>query len=148
MHVSQKLEYALRALLELAIADRPGAIMRSAVIASRAGVPEKYLEAILVSLNRADLVSSRRGPEGGHRLGRPPAGITVYDVYEAIEGPLRLAERARRRHRSRADADIEAAVGGLWFELEGALRGVLEGVTLEDLRRRAEIRREVPDFVI
>jgi Rrf2 family protein len=144
MRVPQKVDYALRALLHLAL-EAGDAPVRSATIARRAGVPDKYLEAILVELGRAGLVTSRRGPDGGHRLVRSPAEIRVADVYAAVDGPLQLApERSRRAPVPELDRTLE----GLWRELQGAVAGVLGGLTLEDLRRRGQAVRSVVDFNI
>lgn len=144
MKVPQKVDYALRALLHLALEARDAPV-RSATIARLAGVPDKYLEAILVELGRAGLVSSRRGPDGGHRLAREPAAIRVAEVYAAVDGPLHLApERARRA----STPELDATLSGLWRELESAVTTVLDGATLEDLRRRGQATRGVVDFNI
>ena len=83
-----KAKYALRAMTELAWTD--GAPMRAHVLASRAGVPGKFLESILVELRQAGLIESRRGQSGGHRLARPAAQIMVGEVIRTIDGPLAM----------------------------------------------------------
>ncbi len=142
MRVPQKADYALRAMVELAAHE--GASLRSATIAERAGIPDKYLEAILVELGRAGLVASRRGPEGGHRLARPAREITAAAIYAAVDGSLRLAPARVSAHPSATDL----ALGELWSGLERAASEVLESTTLEDLRRRTQDRRNVLDFSI
>lgn len=143
MRVSQKADYALRAMLELAMRSAEPRPMRSSEIAERAGVPEKFLEAILVELRNAGLVRSRRGPEGGHNLARPAGQVSVAEIRQAIDGPLALAGR-----RAAPGSSIDRALRGLWLDVERAIGGVLENVTLEDLRRKAEAERNVPDYSI
>jgi Rrf2 family transcriptional regulator, cysteine metabolism repressor len=144
MKVSQKVDYGLRALLELATRSARTGPVRSADIAQRTRIPEKFLEAILVDLRKAGLIESRRGPEGGHRLARAPAAITLADIRAAVDGPLALSP-ARRETSSGA---TEVAVRSVWEEVDRGVGAVLQGVTLEDVLRRAELHRVNPDFAI
>src|SRR5947207_5294749 len=85
--VSQKTEYAMRAMIELAL--RRGAGLSSAKeIAEAQRIPLRFLEQQLGALHRAGLVESFRGAGGGCRLSRDPATIRVADVVDAVEGPL------------------------------------------------------------
>ena len=67
MRVSAKVDYALRAMLELAAA---GALVKGEQLATAQGIPQKFLEGILLDLRHAELVTSRRGVDGGYALGR------------------------------------------------------------------------------
>lgn len=144
MRISQKVEYAVRAMIDLA-GQGGDHTVRSGAIARRAGVPEKYLEAILVELGRAGLVQSRRGPDGGHRLARPASSIRVHDIYAAVEGPLALAPPRGRRV---GPAGLDRVVGDVWGDIEEAVRTVLDGTTLDELTKRAQAGKEVLDFNI
>ena len=88
MRVSAKADYALRALIEIAVA-RPTA-PRSAPSSSarRQDIPHGFLQAILADLRRADIVVSQRGQSGGWRFARKPESVTVADVIRAVDGPL------------------------------------------------------------
>jgi len=143
MRVSQKAEYAVRAILDLALHAPPNRGVRSQEIARRTGVPKKFLEAILLHLRNGGLVSSKRGPDGGHWLARDPARVTVGAVLVAIDGPLADASRNARRSSSTADLCVEA----LWGKVAAAVQGVVDAVTIEDLRRQADARGTV-DFSI
>jgi len=136
MKISQKAEYAVRAALDLALHALPNAGLRSSEVARRTGVPEKFLEAILLDLRKGGFVLSKRGPDGGHRLARDPSRITVGAIVEAIDGPLGAARRKTRRRATPADICVET----LWGEVESAVHGVVDGVTLDDLRRQADTR--------
>src|SRR3954467_6068346 len=85
VRISAKSEYAVRAAVGLALIGRTA---RAEDIASAQGIPPKFLEKILHDLRRSGLVESRRGPEGGHRLAKDPAAITIADVIRAVDGPL------------------------------------------------------------
>jgi Rrf2 family protein len=143
MRVSKKAEYALRAVLELALHEPSAAALRSTEIARSTGLPLKFLETVLGEVREAGLIRSKRGPDGGHWLARDPSRVTVGAVLESIDGPLSLAARASRERQSPADLSLRR----LWLRLDEAIREVVDHVTLEDLRREAETRGAV-DFAI
>src|SRR5688572_26576607 len=86
MRVSAKVDYAVRAAIELAAAgDGP---VKGEQIADEQEIPLKFLENILLDMRQADLVRSQRGRDGGYWLARDPREIAVADVIRAVEGPL------------------------------------------------------------
>ncbi len=114
MRVSAKVDYAIRALAELAAAP-PGPPVKGERLAGAQGIPLKFLENILTELRRAELVESRRGVEGGYRLARPAGEISLADVIRAVEGPIATVRGARPE-----DVDYTGAAAGLagvWIEL-------------------------------
>jgi len=122
-------DYAVRAAVELAAAD--GELVKGEHLSQAQAIPLKFLENILIELRQAGLVRSQRGPEGGYWLGRPAAEISVADVIRAVEGPLASV----RGERPEA-LDYEGSAQSLqhvWIALRGAMRDVLETVTLADL---------------
>lgn len=90
MRISARAEYAVRAVLELAVrqGDDPATPVTAETVAAQQNIPHKFLEGILGDLRRAGLVTSRRGGGGGYTLARPPARITVADVIRAVDGPI------------------------------------------------------------
>ena len=98
MRISAKADYALRASLELAAAERPP--LKRDEIAEAQRIPVKFLETILAELKHAGIVASQRGSDGGYLLARPADEITLGDVMRVIEGPLRQAFATRGRRRS------------------------------------------------
>lgn len=130
MRVSAKVDYALRALAELAAA--PGdRLTRADELAAAQGIPANFLENILAELRRAELVSSRRGADGGYRLAKPAGEVSLADVIRAVEGPIATVRGARPE-----DVAYEGAAAGLrdvWIELRASMRGVLEETSLADL---------------
>ncbi len=146
MTPSRKADYALRAMLDLALHAPPGRLVSTAEIARHTGAPAKFLEAILVELRRARLLESRRGAEGGHRLAREPGHVSAGEIWRAVDGPLSLAERGGGRRRG-ADGPARA-LAALWNEVEGAVARAVDQVTLDDLARRAHVAAGVHDFTI
>ena len=139
MRVSAKGEYALTALLDLALHDGLG-LQPIQDIAARQAIPQRYLEQVLLQLKRAGFLESRRGSAGGYRLGRPPDQVTVGAVLRAVEGSVGGAEPGRRGGRHVRGEQV-GDLGGLWREVSEAVSAVVDRVTIEDLRRRAEERR-------
>jgi Rrf2 family protein len=130
VRVSAKVDYAVRAAVELAAAD-PGVNVKAEAIAEAQDIPRKFLDNILQGLRQAGLVESRRGPEGGHRLARPASEITVADVIRAIDGPLaNVGGRSPDELRLSGSAQ---ALQEVWIAVRASLRGVLEEVTLAEV---------------
>jgi Rrf2 family protein len=130
VQVNAKVDYALRALSELAdVAPGP---MKAEQIARAQSIPPKFLENILLELRHAGIVLSQRGAEGGYRLGRPADEITLADVIRVVDGPL--ANVRGLRPESLEYTGPATALLQVWIALRANMRAVLETVTLEDLR--------------
>jgi len=129
MRIPAKVDYAIRALAELAAAG--GSPVKAEELAESQDMPLKFLQGILAELRRARLVSSQRGPEGGYMLGRPAAEIALADIFRTIDGPL-----AEVRDQRLSLMDYEGAAKDLpivWMAVRAGLRRVLEVVTIADL---------------
>jgi Rrf2 family protein len=136
VRVTAKVDYALRALTELAAA--PPGPMKGERLAAAQAIPLKFLENILLDLRHAGIVASQRGAEGGYSLARPADEISVADVIRALEGPIASIRGVRPEHAQYTGA--ASALGDLWIELRTSMRGVLEGTTLADLVSRSRDR--------
>jgi Rrf2 family protein len=133
VRVSAKVDYALRAMLELAAA---GGLVKGEQLATAQGIPQKFLESILIDLRHAELVTSRRGVDGGYALGRPADEITLADVIRAVEGPIATV-RGVRPDDVRYEG-VARALAAVWIDLRAAMRGVLEETTLADIVSRGD----------
>ena len=131
VHVSAKVDYAMRALLELAAVSNvdPRALVKGDALAAAQNIPMKFLESILRDLRHDGIVSSRRGVDGGYRLDRAATEITVADVVRALEGPL-AAVRGERPETVIYDGVAEH-LQDVWIASRVAIRSVLEHVTLQ-----------------
>jgi Rrf2 family protein len=129
VRVTAKVDYALRAAVELAAAEGQGPVKGERVAQSQE-IALKFLENILLELRHHGLVQRQRGAEGGYWLARPVESI-VADVIRAVEGPLANVRGARPE-----TLDYDGAAESLkdvWIAVRANLRAVLESVSLADL---------------
>jgi Rrf2 family protein len=130
MRISAKVDYAVRAAVELAAAPgkRP---VKAEAIANAQGIPLNFLENILGELRHAGIVRSHRGAEGGFRLARPPDQVTVADIIRAVEGPLASVRGGPPEDASYAGA--AETLPRVWIAVRANLRKVVEHVTVADV---------------
>ena len=131
VRVSAKVDYALRAVIELAASgDGP---VKGERIAQAQEIPLKFLENILGDLRHAGIVRSQRGVEGGYWLARPPEELTVAEVIRAVEGPIANVRGVGPEEVEYAGS--AARLREVWIAVRANLRAVLEQVTVADLAR-------------
>ena len=130
MRVSAKADYALRALIEIAVRGG-GPAVSAEELGRRQEIPHGFLQAILADLRRAGIVISQRGQSGGWRLARDPATVSVADVIRAVDGPLVSVYGLRPE----AVTYNEAAevLQPVWIAARRSLRDVFEHVSLQQL---------------
>jgi len=133
MHVSAKVDYAMRALLEIARSTDAGSgqLIKGDQLAAAQQIPARFLEGILRQLRQAGIVASQRGADGGYRLARSPDDITVADVVRALDGPL-ADVRGDRPENAEYNGAAEH-LKDVWVATRAALRGVLDHVTLAEI---------------
>lgn len=131
MYVSARADYGMCAVVELAraYAKSPSQLVTSEYIAQSQDIPAKFLEGILRELRQANIVTSKRGPEGGYRLASPPQSISVADVVRALDGPL----AAVRGQRPEDVVHPDSSLVDVWIALRAAMRSVLEGITVDQV---------------
>jgi Rrf2 family cysteine metabolism transcriptional repressor len=136
MRISAKGEYAIKAMLDLAL-QRERGLIPIQEIAARQAIPQRYLEQVLLSLKRAGLLTSKRGSTGGYHLTRRPEEITVGAVLRAVEGAGAAFEAGGARRNGAAGSDLD----DLWEEIAEAVSRVVERLTFGELVERARERR-------
>jgi Rrf2 family protein len=144
--VTAKADYAVRATLELATVE--DGLIKGERIAQAQGIPLKFLENILIDLRHAGIVHAQRGAEGGYRLARDPASVTLGEVIRAVEGPL--ASVRGEPPESVSYAGSAENLQTVWVAVRASLRSVLDDLTLADVvagRLPQQVRRltEQPD---
>lgn len=139
MRISSKGDYGLRAVFDLAQHYGQGP-MQSEEIAQRQGIPANYLNQLLITMRRAGLIESLRGPQGGHMLARSPAEITLLEVLRALEGPLLPTAEPTREGMAPTLPDDHALINDLWGELRERIEQMLAKISLEDLCQRKRDR--------
>ena len=136
MHVPIKVDYGVRALVDLAIYGSDGNSLRSSDISARTAIPNAYLAQVLNSLKRAGFVKSIRGPNGGHELAVDPDTIHLSSIMEVLDGTDNLVNCLGDDNfcvHSPACAQKE-----IWRTVEEAIHGVLFSITVADLARRTQ----------
>jgi len=135
MRLSAKTEYAAIAVLELARQWGSEEPVRIRSICAAHGVPSRFLVQILLQLKGAGIVTSTRGAAGGYQLARPPADITLDDIFRVIEGPDELvtAVTADLAGRSRSVSVLLDA----WRQVAEAETAALRSVTFAMLVERS-----------
>ena len=132
MRVSAKADYALRAVIELAVIGGESPV-KGERIAQAQEIPLKFLENILGDLRHAGIVRSQRGVEGGYWLARPAEEITVAEVVRAVEGPIANVRGVGPEQVEYAGSAEK--LRDVWIAVRANLRAVLEHVTIADLAR-------------
>lgn len=112
---SQTVEYALRAMVQLAV-EAPEACTTQH-IAENTRVPGAYLAKVLQSLRRGGLISSRRGVGGGVKLARPPKKINLLEVINAVE-PLERSVESPKRAPSSTLVGLNRRLDGMLEQLQ------------------------------
>ncbi len=151
MVLSQKTQYAVRAVLELAKYQGLGPLT-AARIAEAQHIPVRFLENILGQLRQAGLLESLRGKEGGYRLSKHPQEITVGDVIRLIEGPMDAIDCAEVMAGGGRDCPLRTGcvLLPLWERAHRAMMQVYDDTSFQDLveQERATVAAEVLDYVI
>jgi Rrf2 family protein len=126
MRISQKLEYAFRALAQLAKRHDGRSLTRLEDLAQREDVSANFLVQILNDLRRAGIIESRRGQAGGYLLAREPGLISLTQVIEAVDPAV--LQNTVSNHGESGQALHQA-----WERVTTGLRAQLDGITLENL---------------
>lgn len=140
MKISTKGEYGIRAMIELAHRYGQGYV-QSAEIAAVRDVPENYLYQLLITLRKAGLIRSRRGPQGGHMLSRPPERISLAEVVMALEGPLAPVTCVQDSIVNDCQFADTCVVRDVWQRVTEATRQILEETTFAVLIERERERQ-------
>ena len=144
MKVSTRGDYASRALLSLALRGGESGPTSVRDIAERTGLPQPYLEQILLALKGAGLVRSKRGVGGGYVLAREPATITLGDIVSAVDGPIVVGDFGEPHQNGACDHEGQCVLLAIWAMLGDHMRRHLDELTLADIAAMARGEREWP----
>ena len=152
--LSKKTKYALKALQYLARAKDRGPVL-IAEIASNEGIPQKFLEAILLELKKEGFLESRKGKGGGYFLGRPAESITLGAVVRKMEGPLALLPCVSQTAYRRCDECHDERTCGIRMimkDVRDRTAEILDRTSLADVedqvKEASSARTEFLDYVI
>ncbi|HZC05208.1 MAG TPA: Rrf2 family transcriptional regulator [Ktedonobacterales bacterium] len=133
MRLTMKGDYGLRAMIDMAGRYGQGPTP-SAEIARRQAIPEHFLDQVLITLRRAGLVKSQRGPQGGHMLAKAPAQISMYDVLVALEGAPTSLDCVPQP----GSCQLSPGCGmrDIWAQIDTFAHDLLSATTLDKLAAR------------
>lgn len=132
--VSTRGDYAARALVSLSLHADDSGPTSVRDIAERTGLPQPYLEQILLALKGAGLVRSKRGVGGGYVLARAADDITLADIVSAVDGPIVAGDFGQPHQDGACDHEGQCVLLALWGEVGEQMRRALAAVTLADVR--------------
>lgn len=135
--MSTRGDYACRALLSLALRGATTTPTSVRDIADRTGLPQPYLEQILLALKGAGLVRSKRGVGGGYVLAREPAEISLAQVVSAVDGPIVAGDFGEPHENGACDHEGQCVLLTVWSEVGEHMRHHLDSFTLADMVERA-----------
>jgi len=137
MRVSTRGDYAARALLSLALhtEETPTSVRE---IAERTGLPQPYLEQILLALKGAGVVRSKRGVGGGYVLARDPADIRLSEIVRAVDGPITAGDFGEPHTDGACDHEGQCVLLTIWGAAGSHMRSFLDSFTLADIARMAQ----------
>jgi Rrf2 family cysteine metabolism transcriptional repressor len=140
--VSQKCQYAIRAVFELAKRHGQGPVKISDIAEAQA-IPIRFLEVILNQLRRASFVQSRRGPEGGYILSSPPDTIKIGAIIRFVEGPQVPVSCMTDDNKGNCSLRSRCVFLGMWRRAAKALSDVYDQTSFQDLvEDETRIQRE------
>jgi Rrf2 family iron-sulfur cluster assembly transcriptional regulator len=142
--VSTRGDYACRALLSLALHGNGEGPTSVRDLAERTGLPQPYLEQILLALKGAGLVRSKRGVGGGYVLAREPASITLGSIVSAVDGPIVLGDFGEPHQNGACDHEGQCVLLAVWAEVSEQMRHLLDALTLSDVVSMARGERAWP----
>ena len=133
MHIPIKVDYGVRALVDLALHEENSPV-RAADIARRAAIPEPYLAQVLHTLNKRGIVQSQRGPQGGHALAMDPSEVPLSMVMNCLGGTETVVGCL---------GDLTSCVHvpacaqrEVWQSVEEAIQNILDSTSIGDLVER------------
>ena len=133
MRVSTRGDYACRALLSLALREAETGPTSVRDIAERTGLPQPYLEQILLALKGAGLVRSKRGVGGGYVLARSADEILLSEILSAVDGPIVLGDFGEPHADGACDHEGQCVLLAIWKQAGEVMRDYLEGFTLASI---------------
>jgi Rrf2 family protein len=145
--VSTRGDYACRALVSLSLHAGDGGVpVPTSVrdVAERTGLPQPYLEQILLALKGAGIVRSKRGVGGGYVLARSPAEITLGDIVSAVDGPIVVGDFGAPHQNGACDHEGQCVLLAVWGEASDHMRRYLDAITLGDVAAMARGQQPWP----
>ena len=147
VRVSTRGDYAARALLSLALHEGGSGPTSVRDIAERTGLPQPYLEQILLALKGAGLVRSKRGVGGGYVLARSPDEIRLSEIVSSVDGPIQVGDFGQPHQAGACDHEGQCVLLAVWQSAGEHMRSHLASYTLADIAAQARGEQPWPQAV-
>jgi Rrf2 family protein len=132
MSITRKTSYSMRALYEIAVSEQSKPVSRK-VISENQDISAHFLETLLKNLSDAGITRSVRGPGGGFVLNRPAIGITMWDIYTAVENRRHFYEKCAFINKKECSISKRCQIKYVWPKINEALKGSMQEITLKDI---------------
>jgi Rrf2 family protein len=153
MKITKKSEYALRALIKMAINYYKG--MTTTLIhgiAEQERIPQKYLERILLDLKNAGILTSKRGIGGGYGLSKTPEDINLGEIIRVIEGPLKSLNYLKSNTNVEFTEGTSIGLNSVLLDVDNAISKILDNISLQEITKRTvnliEKKQGVSNYII
>ncbi len=140
MRITYKGDYALKALLDLALHYEQG-LSTINDVAKRIDAPVKFLEQVLLDLKKGGFVESRRGNVGGYQLAKDPADITIGEVVRFIDGPIEPIACVEKGYSNCVDLN-KCVFKNIWKKVVRATSDIIDNVNFADLAGQVSAKQE------
>jgi Rrf2 family protein len=145
MKLSTRFRFGVRIMLQMALSE-PGKPVLARTLAKDQEITPKYTDQILLALRTGNLLISQRGRSGGFLLARPPHTITVFDIYEVLEGPINLVDCVAKREN--CEREGQCVTREVWTALTDAMRDTLQNFTVAQLCDLHRKQQNTQDYSI
>ncbi|MDD5584626.1 MAG: Rrf2 family transcriptional regulator [Candidatus Omnitrophica bacterium] len=140
MRITYKGDYALKAILDLALHYGSG-VVTIHELAKEADIPIKFLEQVLLELKRGGFVESKRGKVGGYFLAKHPSQIKIGDIIRFVDGPIEPITCVEKNYCGCRDI-YKCAFRPIWQNVSEAISSIVDNTTFEDLANRIREKQE------
>ena len=146
MKISYKGDYALKAMLDLALHYKKQWVT-SQDFAERTDAPIKFLEQVLLELRKGGFIESRRGNIGGYQLAKPSSRITLGEVVRHIDDPIEPIACLKDNY-SHCKNVHDCVFKKIWQKVYHATFKIIDSITFEELTLHVENQKKILDYSI
>ena len=142
MKISAKARYGLRILMDIALHETPDRPRLMKEICEAQDLSEKFTSRLVIPLREKGMIHSLRGKQGGFRLAKSPADITLLDVIETLQGPISLLDCLSEAESCARTATCPTRL--IWSDVNTAIKNTLQAITLETILGRLAGTKKIP----
>ena len=142
MKISAKARYGLRILLDIALNETPERPRLMKEICEAQDLSEKFTSRLVIPLREHGMIHSQRGKQGGFRLAKAPADISLLSIIECLQGPISLLDCLADRKSCERTKVCPSRL--IWGDVNTAVKNALASITLESVIHRIAREEDIP----